>query len=372
MIESVEIIVDEGIVAHNTALLRKTLKPETKIISVIKANGYGLGIVEIARTCEKMGIDILAVLDIEQALSLRKGGITAPILLLGATLESNFPYLIEYDLIQVLLDFDFAKRLSEFGINHGVKVKSHVKVNTGLNRLGMRDPHEIEACYALEGLSVDGIYSHFVEAQSYEGDAVAFSHNQIAEFNAVLAMLKNKGIEPGMTHLQNSPSILNFGDLGYSAVRCGMVMFGLFHPSQLAMAMEQGYQIPVSLQSRVAMIRSIEKGQFVGYSRSFEAVRDMRIATISAGYCDGIMKSFSLNGGGVYIRDQWCPILGDIAMSQFMVDVTDLDCQAEDVVTIFGHPKQTIYDYREITGQSINELISHLRYTIPRIYINTI
>ncbi|QIK69987.1 alanine racemase [Erysipelothrix sp. HDW6C] len=371
MIESVNIIVDESAVFHNTALLRKTLNPSTQIISVIKANGYGLGIVEIGHTCMKMGIDVLAVLDVEQAQELREGGVTSPILLMGATLEANFQYLIEYDLIQVIIDNEYAHKMSAYGVKHGTKIKTHVKVNTGLNRLGIDVYEEIRECYRLPGIDVLGIYSHFTEAQSYTSDGLDFSQMQIHKFKTVLDKLKNEGINPGLTHMQNSPSILNFGDLGFDAVRCGMVMFGLFHPSQLQYSKEQGYLPTMQLQSRVAMVRNIKAGEYVSYGRAYYADHDIRLATISAGYCDGIMKALSLNGGGVYINDTWCPILGDIAMSQFMVDVSHIDCKAEDVVTIFGNTHQSIYDYIGITGQSINEMISHLRYTIPRIYINT-
>ncbi|WP_159637802.1 alanine racemase [Erysipelothrix anatis] len=372
MIESVTVYVDEAAVVHNTKLLRKTLNPNTKIISVIKANGYGLGMVQLALLNEKMNIDILAVLDVAQAIELREGGVTAPILLMGATLVSNFELLIKYDLIQVLIDYDYAQKLSDFGLEHDEVVKTHLKVNTGLNRLGMRDYDEIEATYNLPGIEVQGIYSHFVEAQAYEVDAVEFSKAQISEFKSVLKRLEEQGINPGLTHMQNSPSVLHFGDLGFDAVRCGMVMFGLFHPSQKAYADQEGYKDVVRLESRIAMIRNIRKGEFVGYGRSFYADRDIRLATISAGYCDGVMKQLSLNGGGVYINDTWCPILGDIAMSQFMVDVTHVACEPEDVVMIFGGPQQTIYDYIAITGQSINELVSHLRYNIPRVYENKV
>lgn len=372
MIESVQAIVDETVILENTKLLKTTLNENTKIIAVIKANGYGLGIVEVAHTCEKLGIDILAVLDVYQAKQLRDGGITRPILLLGATIESDFNYLHDLDLIQVIFDYDFAKRLSMYALSKGVIIKGHVKVDTGLNRLGMRDINDIEACYDLEGVDVQGIYSHFVEAQNGVGDALEFSKLQIERFNTVLETLRNKRIDVGMTHMQNSPSILQFGDLGYDAVRCGMILFGLFHPSQLQDAYAQGYRCCLSLITRIAMIHKVYPGDYIGYSRSYKVEKPMAIATISSGYCDGVMKALSLNKGSVIINNKKCEILGDIAMSQFMVDVTGVDCKAEDIVTIFGNEQQSIYDYIEITGQSINELISHLRYTIPRRYINTL
>lgn len=372
MIDSVNVIVDEAAIEHNTKLLRQTLKPETKIISVIKANGYGCGLTQVAHTCEKLGIDMLAVLDVDQAVDLRNDGITLPIILLGATLESNFQYLIDFDLTQAVINMEYAHKLDAFAKANNTKIKGHIKVDTGLNRLGLKTYEEVRSCYDLEGLDITGIYSHFVEAQSYDGDATEFSKNQIRRFNEVLEKLHDEGIDTKMTHMQNSPSIIHFGDLGYSAVRCGMVMFGLYHPSQLNESLHDGYKPVLSMEARICMVKEIKKGEFVGYGRTFTATRDMKLATVTAGYCDGVMKSLSLNGGGVMVNGHHCLITGDIAMSQFMIDVTGIDCEVEDKVMIFGHEDQTIYDYIQITGQSINELISLIRYTVPRIYVNPI
>lgn len=368
MIENASLIVDESAVRANTELLRSSLNPNTKIISVIKANGYGLGLVQVAHLCESMGIDILAVLDVQQARDLRESGITSPILLLGAVLEENFKYLLEYDLIQVVINAEYAHKLNNFALERGVQIKVHVKHDTGLNRLGMREYEEIKMCYGLAGLDVQGIYTHFSAGQSYDSDDLEFSYQQIALFNGVLEQLRLDGIDPKLTHMQNSPSILNFGDLGYDAVRCGMVMFGLFHPSQREIAANLGYQSVISFETHLCMIRELHKGDSVGYGRAYRVEKTMKVATLSTGYCDGIMRALSVNGGGVVINGVLCPILGDIAMSQFMVDVSDVDCELEDVAIVFGHPLQTVYETIDMTGQTINEFISHLRYDLERIY----
>lgn len=368
MIENVRIIVDESVIHHNTKLLRETLKSTTKIIAVIKANGYGLGLTQLAKTCESMHIDMLAVLDLPQAIAIRNTGITMPILLLGQTHEHDFKKLHDYDLTQCLLSYEFSERLNAYGAREGLIFKGHLKVNTGLNRLGYDDYDLIKSTYAFSNLKVEGIYSHFVESQSYEPEAVAFSNQQIESFNTVLNRLKQDGINVGMTHMQNSPSIIRSGDLGYDAVRCGMVMFGLYHPSQLEASLEKGYKVPLRLETQVALVREVKPGESIGYGQSYKVTKPMTIATISSGYCDGVLKSLSKNSGYVMIRDKKCKILGDIAMSQFMVDVSGLNVKAEDPVILFGHPELTLYDYIAITNQSINELIGTLRESIPRIY----
>lgn len=368
MIENASVYIDSDQIKENTKILRASLKPDTKIIAVIKANGYGCDLVQSAQICEDMNIDLLAVLSIDQAIELRKHGITSPILLLGVTLESNFKYLIEYDIIQVAANYDYSVLLSDFALNNNSKVKVHIKVDTGLNRLGFKDYDTIKEAYSFAGLDILGIYSHFVNSQSSEQEDLDFSHLQISRFNHVINQLLEDGIDPQMTHMQNSPSIINFGDLGYSAVRCGMVLFGLFHPSQLDQSLAMGYKPVLEMRARISMIKEIKKGEYVGYSRTYQADKDMTIATISSGYVDGVMKNLSLNGGCVVYKEQLCPILGDIAMSQFMIDVSGLEVSFEDEVILFGHPLQTIYDYIALTGQTINELISHMRYSMPRIY----
>lgn len=368
MIENATVYINKTQIIKNTKLLRDSLKDQSKIIAVIKANGYGCDLVQSAQLCEAMDIDLLAVLSIDQALEIRKSGVKLPILLLGVTLESNFHLLLDYDIIQVAANYDYAKRLSDFALKNNSKIKVHIKVDTGLNRLGFKEYSEIKEAFTFSGLDILGIYSHFVSSQSYDQDDLEFSHLQITRFNSVLNQLREDGLDPKMTHLQNSPSILNFKDLGYSAVRCGMVLFGLFHPSQIEQSIEMGYQPVLELRARISMVKSIKKEEYVGYGRGFKAEEDMEIATISSGYVDGVMKNLSLNGGSVVYQDKLCPILGDIAMSQFMIDVSGMNAKVEDEVILFGHSLQSIYDYIALTKQTINELISHLRYSIPRIY----
>ena len=350
--------------------ISKKLNEKSEIMAVIKANGYGAGLVESAQLCEKIGIESLAVLNVEQGIAIRKSGVKLPIVLLGACLESNFQYLIDYDLTQALISIEYAHKMAMFTKKTKQNIKVHIKVDTGLNRLGFKNMEEIQEVFNMEHIQVTGIYSHFVAAQSHDEDDVAFSHLQIERFNAVLRKLDELGLDYGQTHMQNSPSILNFGDLGYDTVRCGMILYGLFHPSQLKEAYDLGYRNSISMKARVALVKDIKKGSYVGYGRTFQADKDMRIATISSGYCDGVMRNLSKNNGFVIYEDKKLAILGDIAMSQFMVDVTGLDIKEEDEVWIFGHPLQTIYDYITYTQQTINELVSHLRLDMGRIYIN--
>lgn len=372
MIENTNVYVDEASILHNYNILRTLINEDTKVLAVIKANGYGLGLVQVAKTCEKLGIDVLCVLDLPQAIELREAGITMPIQLLGSTLLSELSLLVKYDLIQMIPDLEYAKAMDKYGLEHGVKLKGHIKVNTGLNRLGMSHYSDIRACYDLESINIGGIYTHFVQAQNGSEEGIEFSKIQIDHFKSILDQLNEEGINVGMTHMQNSPSVLQFGNLGFDAVRVGMILFGLFHPEQLEQARNLGFKETLKLSTHIAQIRNIEAGESIGYGRSYIATKPMKIATIASGYCDGIMKNLSLNGGQVVVNDTLCPILGDIAMSQFMIDVSDVDCKREDEVIFFGHDLLNVYDYIAITNQSINELISHLRYTLPRVYKNII
>lgn len=374
MKENAVVIVDEAIIAENTKIFReKYLRKESQIIAVIKANGYGAGLVESAVLCEKLGIEGLAVLDIPQGIQLRKAGIRLPILLLGSNPWENHAYLHEYDLTQAVFSLEHAKSLNAYAEKNNVKIKTHIKFDSGLNRLGLKDYQEIEAIMQLPGLQIKGIYTHFASAQSYDEKEKAFSHKQVESFRDLLAYLDEKGYDYGITHMQNSPSVLNYGDLGFDAVRCGMVLYGLFHPSQEALAIKQGFKPSLSMKVKIAHVKEIQAGESVGYGRSFVADKTMKIATVAAGYCDGVMRSLSHHGGFVVYEDSLCPVLGDIAMSQFMIDVSHIDqVRVGDEVIIFGHSLQSIYDYIEYTGQTINELVSHLRLDMKREYINSV
>ncbi len=374
MIENAVVLVDESIITQNTQIFRQNhLKKDSKIIAVIKANGYGAGLVESAHLCEKLGIEALAVLDIPQGIQLRKAGIRLPILLLGSNPWENHPYLVDYDLTQGVFSLEHAQSLNAYAEKNQVQIKAHLKYDSGLNRLGLKKYEEIEEVMRMPGLKITGIYSHFASAQSYDEKEKAFSKKQIQAFKDLLSHLDQKGYDYGMTHMQNSPSVLNYGDLGFDAVRCGMVLYGLFHPSQKELADQLGFQASLSLKVKIAHVKEIEKGESVGYGRSFTADKRMKIATVAAGYCDGVMRSLSQNGGSVVYQESLCPVLGDIAMSQFMIDVSHLqDVKPGDEVMIFGHPLQSIYDYIQITGQTINELVSHLRLDMKREYIHRI
>lgn len=370
MIENANVYVDEAIIKENHRLLRTMLQEKSEVMAVIKANGYGAGLVETALLCEKMGIESIAVLNVEQGIEIRQAGVQLPIILLGACLESNFQYLVDYDLTQALISKEYAHKMAHFTKKTGQTVKVHIKVDTGLNRLGFKSVEEIIDVFSMEGIKITGIYSHFVSAQSQNEDDIAFSYQQVDHFKQTLKTLDEKGLAYGQTHMQNSPSILNFGDLGFDTVRCGMILFGLFHPSQLEQAYDLGFRNALSMKARVALVKEIQAGDTVGYGRTFKAEKNMKIATISSGYCDGVMRTLSHNQGYVIYDDHKLPILGDIAMSQFMVDVTGIEIKEEDEVWIFGHPQQTIYDYIGYTKQTINELVSHLRLDMKRIYIN--
>ena len=159
---------------------------------------------------------------------------------MGSSPVENHGYLVEYDLTQGIFSYEHAQSLNTYALEHDVQIKGHVKFDSGLNRLGLKNYEEIDKVMTMPGLKITGIYTHFASAQSYDEEELDFSNQQVKRFKNLLHHLDEKGYDYGMTHMQNSPSILNFGDLGFDAVRCGMVLYGLFHPSQLRLATEAG------------------------------------------------------------------------------------------------------------------------------------
>lgn len=368
MIDGIELKIDTNILDNNISLFREQLNTTTQIIAVIKANGYGCGLVQIGKYLENKGIEMFAVVSIQEAVELRKGGISNPILILGATFEEDFKYLVEYDLMQATIDYEYAKSIHTFALNNNTKVKVHIKVNSGLNRLGIENIDEILSLYTMEGLSIEGIYTHFASAQRYESEEENFTQKQIDTFKEVLRRIEALGYSLKTTHIQNSPSVIHLGDLGFSAVRCGMVLFGLFHPEQLEIAFSTGYRPIYTLESKILVVRNLTVDNYIGYGRTYKTLETEKIATVGAGYCDGVFRTYSQNQGTVNYKGIQLPIVGDIAMSQCFINATDTDLKRLDTVTFFNSGDKSLYTYISKSKQTINEFISGLRDSIPRIY----
>lgn len=362
-----------GNLEHNISAIKTLLKGNTKIMAVVKANAYGHGSIIIARKLQELGITDFAVATLEEGIELRKNNMTGNILILGYTSPEDLKYVNTYDLMQTIVDYDYAEKIKTLGLNQ--PLKCHVKINTGMNRIGERfDQYDkLLAIYQNPALNICGTFSHLCAADSKEEDDIKFTHSQIANFNQAISYLKSKGINPGKLHLQASYGTLNY-DIGpYDFVRIGILMHGVHSLNNVYRKRILNLKPVLCVKAKVTSVREISAGETVGYSRTFKASSKMKIATLSIGYADGFFRSLSGKDMLVKINGNFHKVIGRICMDQMIVDVTDLDNVKEgDIVTLIGKEKEIGAEATaEKAGTTSYELLTRLGSRLKRTVIDT-
>ena len=360
--------------AHNVAVLKAAMPSRCELMAVVKAEAYGHGMCEIAVHLDKIGVRAFAVATIDEGIRLRRCGIRGEILILGYTVPERAWELRKYDLAQTLIDYAYACRLNE----QGCRVKVHVKVDTGMHRLGFDAGHhsnthikEILDVFAMEHFDVKGIYTHLCVADSLEEEDVLFTRQQIADFYGVLKRLKKEGIRIPKIHIQSSYGLLNYPELKCSYVRAGTALYGVLSTPDAQTKLQLDLRPVLSLKTKVVLIRFVPQGESVGYGRTFVADRDSVIAILSIGYADGFPRSLSNRAGYVLINGGCAPIVGRICMDQLAVDVTDIaDVEAGMTATLIGYDggKEIAAPVvADDAGSITNELFSRMGSRLGRI-----
>ena len=357
-------------VAYNFKSMRENLAPGTKMIAVVKADGYGHGAVPIARMAEEYG-DIwgFAAATIEEAVLLRREGIQKPILILGFLFPDAYEEAVQYDIRPTVFKLSMARQLSEEAVRQGKTVHMHIKVDTGMSRIGFKDHEEsadlIKTISGLPGVEIEGLFTHFARAD--EKDKTN-ARGQLSRYLDFYRMLKEREVEVKMCHCSNSAGIFDIRDANLDAVRAGISIYGMY-PSENVNKFAVPIVPALTLRSHVVYIKDVEPGTAVIYGGTFVAERAMRIATVPVGYGDGYPRSLS-NKGWVLIRGQKAPIVGRICMDQFMVDVSGiLQAREGDMVTLIGSDggrEITMEDMGELSGRFNYELACDFGKRIPR------
>lgn len=371
--------IDTSKISHNVEEIRKMIPDTTKIMAIVKANAYGHGDVRIAKELVQCGIDFFGVSSVDEALNLRKAGIKERILVLGYTPQAHFHYLHEEDIIQTILSKQFGEALSAYAQAHDVMLHAHVKVDTGMSRLGIQckkeswDIEDVKAMYALPQVSIDGIFSHFSVSDSLDqADDIAYTKQQIQLFDQVLQELKEAGIQPGLTHLQNSYGIINYPELHYDYVRPGLLYLGVTSDDSLRMNQAPDFQPIMTWKANVSYVKWVEAGCCVSYGRHFTASKRTKIATVSCGYADGYARCLSNTGKEVLIHGKRARIIGNICMDQMMIDVSDIDdVQEGDEVVLFGYDHDVLLSVDDMSRQAHtinNETLCWITSRVPRLY----
>ena len=362
---------------NNIESIRSIISADMDIICVVKANSYGLGAVNISKYLSSIGIKYFAVATLQEALDLRiKGKINNEIIILSWTPVLEKETLIKYNLTQTLVDYDYAKKLNE---QPGV-VKCHIKVDTGMNRFGhkVNDIEIFKKMYELKNLNILGIFSHLCRVREFGEEPDNYTKNQISNFNNIISLLEKEGINVGIKHIMNSFGILRFNDnIKYNMVRPGLLMYGVSpdpdNEQIQKLLNEYNFKPVASLKCKVMTEKIIEKGEKVGYNSKYTADQRTKIASISIGYADGLSFASSKNKFRVIIRNNLCPITGNVCMDSTMVKVPlDSDIQEGDEVTIFGVDERgNLVNHKEFlskSGAPIGETFSRLGQRITRIY----
>ncbi len=357
---------------HNLLEIKKAVKPETRIIAVIKMDAYGHGAVPLAEFMEEQ--DMVwgyAVATVDEAVILRNHEIKKPILVLGYTFSEQYPLLFQYDIRPTVFSWETAEALSLLAEKADQNLPIHIKLDTGMSRIGYQVTEqaadEIAQIALLPHIVVEGMFTHFSKADEKDK---SFTRQQIAQYEKMEAMLSARGVEISIRHVSNSAGIMDMPEANFDLVRAGIILYGLW-PSDDVNKEALDLRPVLELKSHVIHVKTLEPGRIISYGGTFEVTRPSVIATIPVGYGDGYARGLS-GKGYVLIHGKKAPICGRVCMDQFMVDVTDIpDVKTGDLVTLIGADKEeriTMELLGELSGRFNYEFTCGLGKRVPRIY----
>ena len=363
--------IDLDAMLHNFMAARHHLPDDVLLAAVIKANAYGHGAVAAAKLLEGKA-DRFAVAMADEAVELRQAGIETPIFLLGPTPESDFEAIAAYDIEAAVPSLAYGQALCAYGAAHGKTIPYHVALDTGMGRIGFpcteQSLSEIEALSRLPGGRLVGVFSHYAKADAADK---TYAREQTRRFTAMTEALERRGVEIPLKHLDNSAGLVEMPEK-FDMVREGIILYGLKPSNEVDLSLIGGVRGVMALRSHISFLKTVTEPTPVSYGCTYVAQPGTRVATVSAGYADGVSRLLS-NRGQVLIRGVRCPIIGRVCMDQFMVDVTGVpEAQVGDRVTIFGRDGDD-----EITADDVADLIGSIGYEVtclitprvPRVYV---
>ncbi len=375
MIEYQRVIaeIDLDAIAFNMRNIRNITDKNTKIMGIVKADAYGHGAVETAKVILYNGADCLGVAIAEEGIQLRKNNIYVPILILGYTPKSMMSEVVKYDLIQTVFSYETALQLSQYAVSLGKVAKIHIKIDTGMGRIGFFPNDEtieiVHKISKLPNIEINGIFTHFSTADELNKD---FTNLQYKKFKYIIDKLEKSGISFKVKHCSNSAAIMDLGNFGFNMVRPGVIIYGLY-PSNEVNKKVLNLKPAMTIKTHISFVKEVCENFFVSYGRTFKTERKSKIATIPVGYADGFIRRMS-NGGRVIVNGEYAPIIGRICMDQMMIDITDVqgEVKSGDEVIIMGKSGD-----KEIAADEIANLLDTINYEvvcmigkrIPREYI---
>ena len=347
-------------IAQNVKNIKKLIGKKKELMAVVKGNAYGHDILEISSVVLENGATRLAVARLEEAIFLRKAGITVPILVLGLTLKPQAESLVSYDITPTVCEFEMIEKLSESAVQMNKMAKIHLKVDTGMGRIGIFPDDVlrfIKRIKTLKKVEIEGIFTHFSVAD--EKDKF-YTEEQFRKFIEILTILEKEGIKIPIKHVGNSATLLDLPHMWLDMVRPGLAIYGLYPSKEVKKTINL---IPAQqFKTKIVFIKELPRGESISYGRIYITKRRMRVASLPVGYADGYNRLLS-NQGEVLVRGQRVPIIGRVCMDQCMIDVTNLtQVEIGDEVVLWGRQGEEMITVEEIAQKirTINYEIVHL------------
>lgn len=366
--------IDLDAFVNNYHVARSMIKESTGVIAVVKADAYGCGAPVVASILEnEPGLYGFAVASFDEGEELRLRGIKKPIIILGYTAPHLAPDLAKLNLTTAIVSGEYARALDRYARQSGCVVKGHIKIDSGMSRLGIMNHYpeqfedalaEAEEMLACQRLDINGIFTHFATADWMDKE---FTKQQFRNFKSVLDALREKGYKLPVAHCSNSAAVVSHPECELEHVRAGTLLYG----GQPSSDFVPGLMMPYQMKSSIGQIKDLKPGDKVGYGLTYEAKEPMRIAVIPIGYADGLPYKYS-NSGKVMINGKIAKVVGTICMDQMMVDITDIhDARPGQTITIYGEDNDEFLDIYEV-GDEIDtyifQFICNTSYRVPRVY----
>ncbi len=357
-------------IRKNIETMRSCIPKGKKLLAVIKANAYGHGAIEVAKALDDLS-DYYGVACIDEAVELRNAGITKPILILGMTDDSLFDEVVRHDITQTIFTYEQAKSLSDAACALHKTAKLHIKIDTGMHRIGFpcvrESIPEIKKIAGLPNLCMEGIFTHYFKADAKDKTSAM---KQLSDYTQMVRWLEEAGITFPIRHISNSAGIMEMPNDTYDMVRSGISTYGLYPSEEMDRNACVLYPA-MELKSRISYVKTVKAGETIGYGGTYTLAEDKRIATVSVGYADGYPRALS-NRGRMLVHGQYAPIVGRVCMDQTMIDVSHIpEVSVGDEVVLVGRQGENRIPVEELADMSASfnyEFVCDVNRRVPRIF----
>lgn len=370
--------IDMDALAYNIKSIKSKLAEGEKVMGIVKADAYGHGDGFVSRALQDAGFDWFGVSNIEEAMSLRNEGIEKPILILGYTPVETAKIMNQYKLTQALVGMEYAKALQSEAKKAGVIIEAHIKLDTGMTRVGFQVDEEnfdeslkeLIQVSKMPNIHITGIFTHHAVADAYQGDNPKFTEMQFTRFNKMVNALKEAGVDVGIPHCANSATTIAYPEKHLGMCRSGIITYGMLPSGECSGMID--IKPLMTLKTSIGLVKHVNAGSQLSYGRTYTAEEERVIATVPIGYADGYNRSLS-NKARMLVNGHFAPVVGRVCMDQLMLDVTGIpDVKMGDEVVVFGRQGDQVLpieELAEILGTINYELTSVVTKRVPRVFI---